>query len=114
MTTSLVKLINEAHKNERKPVKSIKFNKFFPADNSFVNVSGSFTEKDDWQINLTIQADTRNVVDFWVSDWNHKDAIAQLKTIQEAAQKTIDFVTACMAQPAKATVANASKRAKKK
>jgi hypothetical protein len=95
----------------KKPSKTVKFNKFYPEDNGFINVSGSFTEKDDWQVNLTIQADTKNVVDFWVSDWNHKDAIAQLK---EAAQKTIDFVQTCLAQPAKAAAVNAAKRAKKK
>lgn len=95
-------------------MKSIKFNKFFPEDNSFINVSGSFTEKDDWQVNLTIQADTKNVVDFWISDWNNRDAVAQLKAIQDGIQKTIDFVTACATQPVKAAVANTAKRAKKK
>ncbi len=98
----------------KKPSKTVKFNKFYPEDNGFINVSGSFTEKDDWQVNLTIQADTKNVVDFWVSDWNHKDAVAQLKAIQEATQKTIDFITICLAQPAKAATINAAKRANKK
>ena len=114
MTTSLTKLLLQGTEGMKKPSKKINFNKFYPEDNGFINVSGSFTEKDDWQVNLTIQADTKNVVDFWISDWNHKDAVAQLKAIQEAAQKTIDFVTTCLAQPAKAAAANASKRAKTK
>ncbi len=114
MTTSLTKLLLQGTEGMKKPSKKINFNKFYPEDNGFINVSGSFTEKDDWQVNLTIQADTKNVVDFWISDWNHKDAVAQLKAIQEAAQKTIDFVTTCLAQPAKAAAINAAKRAKKK
>ena len=95
-------------------MKTVNFNKFFPKDNAFVTVDGSFTDKEDWQINLTVQADTKNAVSWWCSEWNYKEGVAQLKTFQEAAQKTIDFIEACATQPAKAAKANAAKRAAKK
>jgi hypothetical protein len=103
LTTSLVKILNDAHKflEETKPVKTVKFNKFFPKD-------------DDWQVSLTIQADTKNVANWWCSDWNYKEATIQLKAYQEAMQKAIDFIEACAAQPAKAAKVNATKRTAKK
>lgn len=97
-----------------KPQKTVKFSKFFPEDYAFVAVDGRFDDAEDWQVNLTVQADTKNVVNFWCSDWNHKESVAQLKAFQEAAQKTIDFIEACLTQPAKAAKANAAKRATKK
>jgi hypothetical protein len=116
LTTSLVKILNEAHKflEETKPVKTVKFNKFFPDDNAFVTVDGRMDKDDDWQISLTIQSDTKNVINWWCSEWNYKESVAQLKAFQDAAQKTIDFITACSTQPAKAAKANATKRAAKK
>jgi hypothetical protein len=97
-----------------KPQKTVKFSKFFPDDYAFVAVDGRFDDFEDWQVNLTVQADTKNVVNFWCSDWNHKESVAQLKAFQEAAQKTIDFIEACLTQPAKAAKVNAAKRATKK
>ncbi len=116
MTTSLVKILNESHKflEEQKPMKTVNFNKFFPKDNAFVTVDGSFTDKEDWQINLTVQADTKNAVSWWCCDWNYKESVEQLKAFQDGAQKAIDFITACATQPAKAAKANATKRAAKK
>ncbi len=55
-----------------------------------------------------------NVVNWWCSDWNYKESVAQLKAFQDAAQKAIDFIEACSAQPAKAAKANATKRVAKK
>jgi hypothetical protein len=95
-------------------MKTVNFNKFFPKDNAFVTVDGSFTDKEDWQINLTVQADTKNAVSWWCSDWNYKESVEQLKAFQDGAQKAIDFITACATQPAKAAKANAVKRAAKK
>lgn len=116
MTISLAKILNDAHEimKEHKPMKTVKFNKFFPDDNAFVTVDGRKDADDDWQVNLTIQADTKNVVNWWCSDWNVKESVAQLKAFQEAAQKAIDFINACATQPAKAAKANAAKRATKK
>lgn len=95
-------------------MKTVKFNKFFPDDNAFVTVDGRMDKDDDWQVSVTIQADTKNVVNWWCSDWNYKESVAQLKAFQDGAQKAIDFITACAAQPAKAAKANATKRATKK
>jgi len=95
-------------------VKTVKFNKFFPDDNAFVTVDGRMDKDDDWQISLTIQSDTKNVINWWCSEWNYKESVAQLKAFQDAAQKTIDFITACAAQPAKAAKVNATKRTAKK
>ena len=116
MTTSLVKILDDAHKifKEQKPMKTVKFNKFFPDDNAFITVDGRMDDIDDWQVNMTVQADTKNVVSFWCSDWNHKESVAQLKAFQDAAQKTIDFIEACLTQPTKAAKVNAAKRTAKK
>jgi hypothetical protein len=116
LTTSLVKILNDTHKflEETKPVKTVKFNKFFPEDNAFVTVDGRMDKDDDWQVSLTIQADTKNVANWWCSDWNYKEATTQLKAYQEAMQKAIDFIEACAAQPAKAAKVNATKRTAKK
>lgn len=95
-------------------MKTVKFNKFFPDDNAFVTVDGRMDKDDDWQISLTIQSDTKNVINWWCSEWNYKESVAQLKAFQDAAQKTIDFITACSTQPVKAAKANATKRTAKK
>ncbi len=68
-------------------MKAVKFNKFFPEDNAFVTVDGRMDADDDWQVSLTIQADTKNVANWWCSDWNYKEATTQLKAYQEAMQK---------------------------
>jgi hypothetical protein len=116
LTISLAKILNDTNKflEDTKPVKTVKFNKFFPDDNAFVTVDGRMDKDDDWQVSVTIQSDTKNVVNWWCSDWNYKEAVTQLKAFQEAAQKAIDFITVCSTQPAKAAKANANKRAAKK
>ena len=43
-------------------MKTVKFNKFFPDDNAFITVDGRMDDIDDWQVNMTVQADTKNVV----------------------------------------------------
>jgi hypothetical protein len=95
-------------------MKTVNFNKFFPKDNAFITVDGRMDKDDDWQVSLTVQADTKNAVSWWCSDWNYKEGVAQLKAFQDGAQKAIDFITVCAAQPAKAATANAAKRAAKK
>ena len=42
--------------------KNMIFSKFFPSDNAFVNVSGEFKNKNDWQLSLVIQADLKQTV----------------------------------------------------
>ena len=95
-------------------MKTVKFNKFFPDDNAFITVDGRMDKDDDWQVNLTIQSDTKNAVNWWCSDWNYKESVAQLQAFQDGAQKAIDFILACSTQPAKAAKANATKRDAKK
>lgn len=75
--------------------KNMIFSKFFPADNAFVNVTGEFKNKDDWQLSLVIQADLKQAVHLWVAEWNYKDCIEQLLAIQEATNKAIEFIRAC-------------------
>lgn len=89
-----------------KPKKTVSFNKFFPKDNAFVNVDGGFKDVDDWWVDVTIQADTKNCVNFWASDWKPQEQVKQLKATIEGAQKALDFIEACLKmQPVKKTPA---------
>lgn len=94
-----------------KPVKnSVKFNKFFPGENSFVNVDGGFRDAADWWLDLTLQTGLRESTQLWVSDFKPQDSIKQLRALLEATQKAIDFAEKCMdAKPAKVVAKKAKK-----
>jgi hypothetical protein len=82
---------------KEKPVKnSIKFNKFFPGENSFVNVDGGFKDATDWWVDLTLQTGLREATQLWVSDFKPADSLKQLRALLEATQKAIDFAEKCM------------------
>jgi hypothetical protein len=75
--------------------KNMIFSKFFPTDNAFVNVSGDFKNKDDWQLSLVIQTHLKEAINLWVAEWNYKDCVEQLLAIQEATIKAIEFIRTC-------------------
>jgi len=81
--------------------KNMIFSKFFPADNAFVNVSGEFKNKNDWQLSLVIQADLKEAINLWVAEWNYKDCVEQLLAIQEATIKAIEFIKTCAEEAVK-------------
>ena len=84
---------------------TIKFNKFFPGDNSFVNLDGAFKDAKDWWVDVTFQTGIKEVTQFWISDYKPQESIKQLKAYIEAAEKAIVFAEKCMnATPAKVTV----------
>lgn len=88
----------------------INFNKFFPGENSFVNVDGAFKDANDWWVDLTLQTGLRESTQLWVSEYKPGDALKQLRALMEATEKAIAFAEKCMnAQPAKITVANKKK-----
>lgn len=90
---------------------TVKFNKFFPSENSFVNVDGAFKDAKDWWVDLTIQTGLKDATQFWVSDYKPQESIKQLKAMIEAAEKAIAFAEKCMSmQPAKVTVAQKKKK----
>ena len=92
--------------SDKKAKDTVKFNKFFPTENSFVNVDGAFKDASDWWVDLTIQTGLKDATQFWVSDFKPQESIKQLKAMIEAAEKTIAFAEKCMSmQPAKVTVA---------
>lgn len=86
--------------DEKKVKDSIKFNKFFPAENSFVNVDGGFKDANDWWVDITLQTGLRESTQLWVSDYKPADALKQLRALLEATEKAIAFAEKCMAQPA--------------
>ena len=91
---------------------TVNFNKFFPTENSFVNVDGAFKDAQDWWVDLTIQTGLKDATQFWVSDYKPQESIKQLKAMIEAAEKTIAFAEKCMSMtPAKVT---ATKKTSKK
>ena len=88
----------------------VNFNKFFPGENSFVNVDGGFTDPTDWWVDLTLQTGLRESTQLWVSDYKPQDALKQLRALLEATEKAIAFAEKCMAaKPAKITVAKKKK-----
>ena len=89
---------------QEKPVKnSVKFNKFFPGENSFVNVDGGFKDAADWWVDLTLQTGLREATQLWVSDFKPQDSLKQLRALLEATEKAIAFAEKCMeAKPVKA------------
>ena len=82
----------------------INFNKFFPGENSFVNVDGGFKDANDWWVDLTLQTGLRESTQLWVSDFKPTDSLKQLRALLEATEKAIAFAEKCMAStPAKIT-----------
>jgi len=74
----------------------VNFNKFFPGENSFVNVDGAFKDATDWWVDLTLQTGLRESTQLWVSDFKPADSLKQLRALLEATQKAIDFAEKCM------------------
>ena len=81
---------------EKKVKEKINFNKFFPGENSFVNVDGGFRDAADWWVDLTLQTGLREATQLWVSDYKPADSLKQLRALLEATQKAIDFAEKCM------------------
>ena len=82
--------------DDKKVKDKINFNKFFPGENSFVNVDGGFKDAADWWVDLTLQTGLRESTQLWVSDYKPADSLKQLRALLEATQKAIDFAEKCM------------------
>ena len=96
--------------DEKKVKDSVKFNKFFPGENSFVNVDGAFKDAADWWVDLTLQTGLREATQLWVSDFKPADSLKQLRALLEATEKAIAFAEKCMeAKPEKVAVKKAKK-----
>jgi hypothetical protein len=96
--------------DEKKVKDSVKFNKFFPGENSFVNVDGAFKDAADWWVDLTLQTGLREATQLWVSDFKPQDSLKQLRALLEATEKAIEFAEKCMeTKPAKVAVKKAKK-----
>ena len=89
----------------KKPKKTLSFNKFFPKDNAFINVSGALKDAEDWWVELTMQTGPREAITLWASEWKPEDQIKQLKALIEGAQKAISFAEDCVAMPKQKTTA---------
>ena len=74
----------------------VNFNKFFPGENSFVNVDGAFKDATDWWVDLTLQTGLRESTQLWVSDYKPADSLKQLRALLEATEKAIAFAEKCM------------------
>jgi hypothetical protein len=81
---------------EKKVKDKINFNKFFPGENSFVNVEGGFKDATDWWVDLTLQTGLRESTQLWVSDFKPADSLKQLRALLEATEKAIAFAEKCM------------------
>lgn len=97
--------------DDKKVKDKINFNKFFPGENSFVNVDGGFKDAADWWVDLTLQTGLRESTQLWVSDFKPADSLKQLRALLEATEKAIAFAEKCM--EAKSVKPVAVKKAKK-
>ena len=89
----------------------VNFNKFFPGENSFINVDGAFKDASDWWVDLTLQTGLRESTQLWVSDYKPQEALKQLRALLEATEKAIAFAEKCMSStPAKVTVKQKPKK----
>jgi hypothetical protein len=96
--------------DEKKVKDKINFNKFFPGENSFVNVDGGFKDAADWWVDLTLQTGLREATQLWVSDFKPQESLKQLRALLEATEKAIAFAEKCMeAKPEKVAVKKAKK-----
>ena len=96
--------------DDKKVKDKINFNKFFPGENSFVNVDGGFKDACDWWVDLTLQTGLRESTQLWVSDFKPADSLKQLRALLEATEKAIAFAEKCMeAKPEKVAVKKAKK-----
>ena len=96
--------------DDKKVKDKVNFNKFFPGENSFVNVDGGFKDATDWWVDLTLQTGLRESTQLWVSDFKPQDSLKQLRALLEATEKAIAFAEKCMeAKPAKVVVKKAKK-----
>ena len=93
-----------------KPKDTVKFNKFFPDGNSFVNLDGAFKDVKDWWVDVTFQTGIKDVTQFWISDYKPQEGIKQLKAFIEAAEKAITFAEKCIATPAPVVKKTAKKK----
>jgi hypothetical protein len=97
--------------DEKKVKEKINFNKFFPGENSFVNVDGGFKDAADWWVDLTLQTGLRESTQLWVSDFKPAESLKQLRALLEATEKAIAFAEKCMnSKPAKVVVAKKPKK----
>lgn len=97
--------------DDKKAKSKVNFNKFFPGENSFVNVDGAFKDANDWWVDLTLQTGLRESTQLWVSDFKPADSLKQLRALLEATEKAIAFAEKCMAStPAKVTVKQKTKK----
>ena len=96
--------------DEKKVKDKINFNKFFPGENSFVNVDGKFKDDADWWVDLTLQTGLREATQLWVSDFKPQESLKQLRALLEATEKAIAFAEKCMeAEPVKPVKQKAKK-----
>ena len=97
--------------DKSKAKEKISFNKFFPTENSFVNVAGAFTDAKDWWVDVTFQTGLKEVTQMWISDYKPQESINQLRSYIEAAEKAITFAEKCMkAELVKTAVKKTSKK----
>ena len=82
--------------DDKKVKDKINFNRFFPGENSFVNVEGGFKDAADWWVDLTLQTGLRESTQLWVSDFKPADSLKQLRALLEATEKAIAFAEKCM------------------
>ena len=82
---SIRNLIKEL-KTMRKPKEKVSHSKFFPVENQFVNVQGNYWDKDNWEVNLTINGGSRDQVYVWVTDYD-KEILGFLDELSVAVAK---------------------------
>ena len=87
---SIRNLIKEL-KSMRKSKEKVAHSKFLPEENQFVNLQGNYWDKDNWEVNLTINGGSRDQVYLWVTDYD-KGTNTFLDEVAKAVAKAQDAV----------------------
>lgn len=76
----------------------INFSKFFPSTQSFVVVTGKAKAPDDFFLQIDI-GDGVDKASFHVGDYNSKQSMEMLRTINKAVQESLQFFERAMKMP---------------
>lgn len=95
--------------------RKVKYSKFFPDSCMYISVVGRSRSHDDYDVSLDI-GDGSGKVSFFLSDFYKKEAVAQLKAMQDAVKAALDFYEAASNMPPaqKKPAAKKSKKAVEK
>jgi hypothetical protein len=75
---------------KEKIMERVSFSKFFPRNQNFIVISGEAKSPDDFWLSVDI-GDGHDKASFTFTDWNQKNSMDLLRSMQEAMQEALKF-----------------------